>query len=150
MNKKLDEVHTKVGFVDSIRKVFECVICRSPVKNPVVARCCQRIVGCRECVQRWITNNSRCPLWSVSGDLEEAITLKGIDDWLSVFRPPETRDPLPPSTSENNSGDDFEPMPNLELLVLVLAHNRTLYLLLNIYSFGTDHGFDIDTFSLWY
>ena len=38
---RLDEVIARVGFLDDIRKVFECVICRCPVKNPVVAKCCE-------------------------------------------------------------------------------------------------------------
>jgi hypothetical protein len=109
---KLDEVITRVRFLDDIRKVFECVICRCPVKYPVVAKCCQRIVGCRACVERWFTTKSRCPMCSVSGHVDEVIYLKRIDDLVAFFRP---ESPDPPSTSpgtatvEEDSDDDFEP-----------------------------------------
>lgn len=111
IDKKLDEVVARVGFLDDIRKVFECVVCRCPVKSPVVARCCQRIVGCRACVERWFTTNTRCPLCSVSGRMDDVIPLKGIDDFVAFFRPESPDLPAVTATAtaatHEDSDDDF-------------------------------------------
>ena len=49
VNKKLDSLGDKFSFIDSVvdtmKKIFECVICRSIVHSPVVSRYCQRIIG---------------------------------------------------------------------------------------------------------
>ena len=86
IDKKLDQIEKKLSFMDDIKKTFECVICRMPARSPVVAPCCQRIIGCGQCVQRWILNNSRCPLCSVTGRMTEVFGLKGIDDLTGFFR----------------------------------------------------------------
>ena len=120
--KKLDELDRKLSFITELQRTFECVICRSPVRNPLVASCCQRIIGCKECVRRWLVSNSRCPLCSVSGRMGEALELKGIDDLVAMFRPVHT-EPCASSPDradeeniaiESDSADDFE-LPSVNL-----------------------------------
>ena len=48
LDKKLDSVLEKLTFINDLKRVFECVVCRSPFKLPVVSPCCQRIIGCKE------------------------------------------------------------------------------------------------------
>ena len=60
--------------------------------QPKEAPCCQRIIGCGQCVQGWILTNSRCPLCSVSGHMTEVFGLKGIDDLTGFFRLGESED----------------------------------------------------------
>ena len=116
--KKLDAMDKKLSFVTEIQRTFECVICRSPVHRPLVAPCCQRIIGCKECVSKWLVSNIRCPLCSVSGRVGEAIELKGIDDLVGIFRSvptePSVTSPVgaDEEISESDSTDDFE-LPNV-------------------------------------
>ena len=36
------------------RKIFDCMICRQLSKSPIsIATCCQDLLGCSECVERW-------------------------------------------------------------------------------------------------
>lgn len=122
IDKKLEEINTRVKFVDEIRKVFECNICRSPVKQPVVALCCQRIIGCGECVQRWLLTNQRCPFCSITGRMDEIFNLKGMDDLVNFFRigeestgsrgSPRGSFIPPPPRPPSDSDDDFE-LPRL-------------------------------------
>ena len=72
--------------MDDVKKGFECVICHLPARAPVVSPCCQRIIGCGQCVQRWLLSSSRCPLCSVTGRMTEVFGLKGIDDLTGIFR----------------------------------------------------------------
>ena len=62
IEKGVSSVNHKLTFIDDFKKSFECIICRLPCKLPVVNSCCQRIVGCRDCVRRWRESNPRCPL----------------------------------------------------------------------------------------
>ena len=111
--KKLELIDKKLSFVTELQRTFECVICRSSVTRPVVAACCQRIIGCKECVGKWLVSNSRCPLCSVVGRVAEAIDLVGI------FRVPSVPRSVPPDrvdeeTISRDSADDFE-LPNVSV-----------------------------------
>ena len=77
IHKKLDSIDSKVSFSTNLRKALECIICRSTVKMPVVSPCCQRIIGCKWCVERWASTKSSCPLCSARGRLSQTIQLKG-------------------------------------------------------------------------
>lgn len=114
IEKKLDVIDRKLSFLENMKKVFECVICRSTVCCPVVSTCCQRIIGCRVCVSTWRTTNQRCPLCSVSGSMD-TMELKGIDDAIAVFRAGEdTREgdqPVDVDNDSDNSSDDFVDLP---------------------------------------
>ncbi len=118
---KLDDIDGKFSFIVDIQKAFECIICRSPVKHPVIAPCCQRIVGCKDCVARWVLSNTRCPLCAISGRMGEIMELKGIDDLTGFFRasdrpinssPPVSQDGE--TNAESDSADDFE-LPNISV-----------------------------------
>lgn len=117
--KKLKSIDKKLSFVTELQRTFECVICRSPVKCPLVAPCCQRIIGCKECVGKWLVSNSRCPLCSVVGRVGEAIELKGIDDlvgmfWVSSVSDSATPDRVDEEIISSDSADDFE-IPNISI-----------------------------------
>ena len=66
IGKKLDSVCQQLSFIDDLKKVFECVICRAVAKAPIISTCCHRVIGCAECVEQWCRANSRCPLHVLS------------------------------------------------------------------------------------
>ncbi len=127
MDQKIDAILNKLTFVDDMRRVFECVVCRLPVKLPVVSPCCQRIIGCKECVSRWLETNRRCPLCSVSGRTADAFDLKGIDELIGFFRASENSGqqqdshsqpaeaPAVPPVVDVTSDDEFEDLPNFNM-----------------------------------
>ena len=47
---KLTKVERKLAFLDELSQGFQCVICKSTAKTPVVSPCCQRVVECESCV----------------------------------------------------------------------------------------------------
>ena len=65
-------------FCESIRVPDFWGSCRVPI----VARCCQCIIGCAACFRRWVSNNNTCPHRQSRSfkDLE----LKGVDDALLI------------------------------------------------------------------
>lgn len=111
--KKLDAIDSKLSFIDEIKKTFECLVCRSAMKLPVVAPCCEKIIGCDKCIQRWLRSNSRCPHCSVSGRMNERIILKGMEDILGFIRIGDGPrfSPPPISIDSDDSSDDFHPLP---------------------------------------
>ena len=45
----------------------------------MVSTCCQRVVGCCVCVQRWISRRNRCPHCSADKGLAQLKELKGLE-----------------------------------------------------------------------
>lgn len=112
----IDRLAKKFDFLTSFGKTFECIICRGICKNPVVAGCCRRVIGCEACVSRWATQNSTCPLCLC--ELRQRWQLKGLDDTLLLAthlckdKDLPQLPHLPPDKEHADSSDsDFEPPP---------------------------------------
>ena len=115
--EKLDFLNKNLTFVENIKKLFECVICKSTVSSPMVSSCCQRIIGCKLCVTTWRDSSSRCPLCSVVTPTSNAFELKGFDDVPFVGRTTEATDRGTSTSvtvidvSDNSSSEEFEDLP---------------------------------------
>ena len=120
-------IDSRLTFVTSILETFECVICRSLAKKPVMAPCCHRVVGCEECVLQCVRDNSTYQHCSSEATPLMFTVLKGFDHILSVStvdtsplagcgritqsgRVRETNSPMgvPVPTSFSSSDSDFE------------------------------------------
>ena len=125
LNKKLDSIEGRLSFAgnfaETAKKIFECVICKLVVNSPIVSKCCQRIIGCRSCVTIWCGTSSRCPLCSVSGQMDDVLQLKGFDDFISFLRVedrenvPTTNEPtiITIDTGESTESTDDDDLPNI-------------------------------------
>lgn len=117
LDAKVGKIATNLAFVEDIKTALECVICRFPVKGPVVANCCHRIIGCGKCVRRWLRTNTRCLLCSMTGHMDSTVILKGFDELAAFFRIGESHAvPSPPphspiSFSDDSGDDDFIVQP---------------------------------------
>ena len=97
--EKVDKILSKVekmekgyNFITNLAKNFECVICKSTMKKPIVWSCCKHIIGCTSCVQEWARHSNNWP--HCSSQSIPNIKLKGLDDVLhfaSLFEPKEPR-----------------------------------------------------------
>ena len=79
-----------LGLKKVLKDAFKCVICMGVVKPPVITgRCCQRILGCESCVNKWFSGpdalQKACPHCSSPRGYSETIMLKGIDDFLTTI-----------------------------------------------------------------
>ena len=83
--KKLTKVESQLGFLEQLAQAFQCVICKSISKTPVIFPCCQRIIGCETCVNTWLTANERCPFCSTSTSVSKRFCIKGFDDALGLI-----------------------------------------------------------------
>ena len=105
-------VHQKLVFMNDLKKGFECVICRLPSKCPVVASCCQHVVGCSACVNRWRETHSRCPLCSITSTPSVFFSLKGI---TGLFRVGDDREAMTTevetAATSDDSSNEFEELP---------------------------------------
>ena len=50
-NSAIADMAKEHCFITELQRTFECVICCSPVRHPLVVQC---ILGCKECVRRWL------------------------------------------------------------------------------------------------
>lgn len=59
---------------------LECSICvTDQVQCPVISSCCDRIIGCKECVERWIRRQPRCPMCNTQANAGDFREVKGIN-----------------------------------------------------------------------
>ena len=96
LNQKLEEIasqkqsgsqsppDSKNVVVSKIEKTLECSICKSLSKRPMFSPCCNRLVGCRECVQNWLVCSNTCPLCNSHADASKWAEMKGMDDVLDA------------------------------------------------------------------
>lgn len=101
------------NFINTCAKIFDCVVCISTCRKPIVADCCQRVVGCEACVQQWGENNNTCP--HCSSELLHPMSLKGIDELLLIASMLEGESTPPAQVQarelDEDSDSDFEPPP---------------------------------------
>lgn len=76
------------------------------MKDPLIAPCCQRIIGCNRCVERWLQTSARCPLCSVVGRMRERLQLKGFDDVTAIFNV-ENADSMDNDNDNESDHSDF-------------------------------------------
>ena len=108
-------VNQKLVFMDNLRKGFECVICRLPSKCPIVASCCQHVVGYSACVNRWRETHSWCPLCSIASTSTVFFALKGVDGITGLFRVGDDHEAMTTeietTTTSDDSSNEFEELP---------------------------------------
>lgn len=97
--------------INSVASTFECVICRSVMHRPQFLTCCNRAVGCEQCISRWFGEHGSCPHCSTSG--ASYIDIKGIDDLLDQARTlhgdnVSDGQGSPSQSAEADSDSDFE------------------------------------------
>lgn len=122
---KLDSILAKVGrleqhsrLADELAKLLECVICKEVSQRPVYTPCCQRLVGCKGCIEHWLEDHGTCP--HCSSAAINPSELKGLGETLSMigaFRS-ERESPInlearPPTVIVDSDDDsDFELPPS--------------------------------------
>lgn len=73
-------IEARFSFIDSLTKSFECVVCKSLSKKPcATSACCQRILGCNACIERWIRQHLTCPHCSAT---ISSLDIHDIKEWM--------------------------------------------------------------------
>ena len=95
-----------LGLHKQRQDAFRCSICCcSPIKPPVVfGRCCKRLLGCQDCVDRWFGGEDgvtrSCPLCRTEQAYVDTCILKGLDELLTSISP------LMSSSTEDSDRED--------------------------------------------
>ena len=82
----MDALQKQNTFCNKVAAVFECVICKDIMHKPQFGACCNRAVGCQQCIRRWFEEHGTCPHCSTSVMIANYNDLKGIDELLCQVR----------------------------------------------------------------
>jgi len=85
IKQHLQHLEKQSMFEDEVKRAFECVICKQAIRQPVMAGCCQRLVGCMVCLETWLSHSPVCPLCKSSCIITTKMELKGFDDLLALL-----------------------------------------------------------------
>ena len=66
---------------DKTKHAFEV----KQVVRPVTSGCCQRLVGCKDCLDMWLAHSYVCPLCKGNSMITAKMELKGSNDHLALF-----------------------------------------------------------------
>ena len=69
----------------SIKENFKCCICFKMARPITVSGCCQRLLGCTPCVERWYGQDGRCPVCKSDDGREKYFSLKGVEDFAVII-----------------------------------------------------------------
>ena len=95
-----------LGLHKQLQDAFRCSICCcSPIKPPVIfGRCCKRLLGCQNCVDRWFGGEDgvtrSCSLCRAERAYADTCILKGLDELLTSISP------LMSSSTEDSDRED--------------------------------------------
>ncbi len=82
----IEMLKTGNSLVKVLSDVFECIVCKDVMDQPLFARCCNRLIGCKICVNRWLDEHVTCPHCSVTGFGTGNFDVRGLDDMLRSVR----------------------------------------------------------------
>ncbi|XP_076088550.1 uncharacterized protein LOC143058959 [Mytilus galloprovincialis] len=71
---------------EAVKNSFTCLICKDLLKEPMFAKCCSTIVGCKVCVEEWLRNSTQCHKCRSRGAKDKVFPIVGIDDGLEVLQ----------------------------------------------------------------
>ena len=68
---------------------LSCCICRDIMNPPIIfSRCCQRLLGCRQCLEHAYEQNRRCPFCRQEGVLpNQSQEVRGLEELIRTIRP---------------------------------------------------------------
>ena len=102
----VDEIMKRNNISSTLLSAFECVICKDTMQDPQFSPCCKRIIGCRECIIRWLEESSMCPHCS-STNIAGYVDVHGMDELLtSIGR--QAMSIAPKTQEERESDSDFD------------------------------------------
>lgn len=120
--KGVEAVQRVTNFLSNLQQAFNCVICRDVCTEPVVAPCCERVIGCQSCVDAWLGSHESCPHCTCTTGITSRFVLRGMGDVIiclksSVASKEEPHSvPSPPlvhTSSDYSDNSDLEDLPHL-------------------------------------
>ena len=110
--RKLDKILQGVEAIIKTNKIssacsnaFECIICKDTMQDPQFSPCCKQIVGCRECVARWLEESHTCPHCSSSNIVAGYADVHGLEEVITSLGKQVS---IPRNTQEQDSDSDFD------------------------------------------
>ncbi|XP_013883193.1 rho-related protein racD [Austrofundulus limnaeus] len=72
--------------LQTIRQGFCCVVCKKFIKQPMFALCCQSIIGCKTCLERWHETSAHCAKCRGNNAGNKMFEVRGLGEAFSVLR----------------------------------------------------------------
>ena len=82
LNKLTEKVEGNNLLGRSITENFKCCICMKIARPLTVSGCCQRLLGCESCVERWFERDNVC---KNDDGRDKHFVLKGVEDFAVLI-----------------------------------------------------------------
>lgn len=88
LGQKIDDKNTSDAIANSVRVSLTCPLCHDiPAPGSMVTiNCCNQIIGCGSCAQRWLLESNTCYLCRSNDSSVQAVVLRGLDNVLEKLR----------------------------------------------------------------
>ncbi|CAL8391824.1 unnamed protein product [Arctogadus glacialis] len=87
--KKLSEVataHLQRPSLQPAKDAMSCLVCKAVFVDPQFATCCESLVGCRVCVQRWCASSDFCLKCRAANFAANVLAVRGLSPAADFFR----------------------------------------------------------------
>ena len=85
LQSKADTILTMKQREEEVKHSFKCLICGNIVFPCVVSPCCNIVVGCQQCIQKWLSANDNCPHCRATMTIEACKVIPKLRSLDSVF-----------------------------------------------------------------
>lgn len=85
LQRKADTILTMKQKEEEVKHSFKCLVCGNIVFPCVVSPCCNIVVGCQQCIQRWLSTNDNCPHCRATMTIEACKVIPKLRSLDSVF-----------------------------------------------------------------
>ena len=87
LDERVSDVTNETYVTSALREILRCKVCTQVPENTIIlAACCGQIVGCGECVQKYIAENECCILCKNESAIDKLVELKGFQMLLDKFQ----------------------------------------------------------------
>ncbi|KAK7149287.1 hypothetical protein R3I94_008804 [Phoxinus phoxinus] len=70
---------------EHVRAAFSCSVCKGPVKEPILSKCCRAIIGCKSCIDHSLQTSTQCVMCRADNFAINIVEVSGLSEALNAL-----------------------------------------------------------------